>query len=58
MWQIKLKLQKIKEKQDLEYKIMADYLMDIVYYYPYKAYDIIRDIIGFVLAKNKENELR
>lgn len=58
MWQIKLKLQKIKEKQDLEYKIIADYLMDIVYYYPYKAYDIIRDIIGFVWAKNKENELR
>ena len=34
---------------------MADYLMDIVYYYPYKAYDIIRDVIGFVWATNKEN---
>ena len=34
---------------------MADYLMDIVYYYPYKAYDIIRDVIGFVWVKNKEN---
>ena len=34
---------------------MVDYLMDIVYYYPYKAYDIIRDVIGFVWAKNKEN---
>lgn len=34
---------------------MADYLMDIVYYYPYKAYDIIRNVIGFVWAKNKEN---
>lgn len=30
---------------------MADYLMDITYYYPYKAYDIIRDIIGIIWAR-------
>lgn len=34
---------------------MSDYLMDIAYYYPYKAYDIIRDVIGFIWAKDKEN---